>query len=287
MNSADHRNLTGQENMKNNIKLASLVAVVFLVGMGNFAGAAEESDEYRRMDPRDPMSRINEKKAQREDRINEKVCNKIDDMSSRLENKLTGDGGQVKEKMENKLKEMKDNRTSRDTELENRRNMRDENRSNFYEELEAKVGDDAVKKAAVEKFKTTVEEAIKTRRAAIDQAREIMNKGIDESIGKRESSMDALRVEFKNKVMTKISEAKNSCDDDMSADELKRVMTQLKNDIKSVREEYKNKVTEVKKVQETIQALRDTRKESVKLAIENFKTTMKTAQEELRKVMGA
>lgn len=264
--------------MKNNIKFLGLVAVAVLLGVSiNNAQAIGQSKN----------DSIDEKKAAIEDKKIEKICIRLDDAISRLEGKIKDDGTKLRERSEDRVREMTETQTAKNNELEQRRVIRDENREKFFAELENQAGEDADKKAAVKKFKSAVELAIKTRREAIDKAKEDMNNGIEAAIQTRTSSSIALRNEFEKNLEAAIAKAKNSCSDEASADDLKSVLAQLKDDIKSSRDAYKLKVNEMKKVQSTIQALRETRKSEVKLAIENFKAAMKLAQEELRKTMGS
>ena len=266
--------------MKNKMKLLGLTMMITFLTFVAIGAQAISLDK---------KNDIEERKSAVEERRNEKVCSRIDDVLTRLEKKIGKKNGEdkLKERVQIRTKEMEENRAKRDADLSERREVRDQNRDVFYDELEAKAGEDSAKKAAVEKFKTAVETAIKTRREAIDSAKKTMNAGIDRAIATRETSVETFRNEFRSSVETAIDKAKSSCENGASGEELKSVMTQLKNDIKTARENYKAKVSEVKKVQESIQTLREVRKESVKLAIENFKTTMKAAQEELRKAMGA
>ncbi|HBI17411.1 MAG TPA: hypothetical protein DDY52_04700 [Candidatus Moranbacteria bacterium] len=272
--------LFNYKTMKNKMKLLGLtmmITVLTFVAIGAQAISLDKKTD------------IEERKSAVEERRNEKVCSRIDDVLTRLEKKIGKKNGEdkLKERVQIRTKEMEENRAKRDADLSERREVRDQNRDVFYDKLKAKAGEDSAKKAAVEKFKTAVETAIKTRREAIDSAKKTMNAGIDRAIATRETSVETFRNEFRSSVETAIDKAKSSCENGASGEELKSVMTQLKNDIKTARENYKAKVSEVKKVQESIQTLREVRKESVKLAIENFKTTMKAAQEELRKAMGA
>lgn len=271
-------NLAGQKNMRNNIKFVTLSAIA--LAMLTFMNDAQAVNQNM-------SDKIDEKKAAIEDKKVEKICERIENVVGRLENRIGGDGNQVRERVQSRIQEMEENRINMDAELESRRANRDQNREEFYNELTLKAGDDADKKLAVEKFKTTVEEAIKVRREAIDQARKNMNTGIDSAIDSRESSVEALRNEFKNNVEVAVSKAKNSCNDDASSEELKNVLSQLKEDIKSYKESYKAKISENKKVQSEIQSLREIRKVAVSSAIDNFKATMKNAQEELRQTMGS
>jgi len=264
--------------MKNNIKFLGLAAIAMLTGLSiNNAQAINQNK----------VDKVDERKAAIEDKKVEKMCVRLDDAISRVAGKIENDGTRLRERSEDRVREMTETQTAKNNELEQRRMMRDENREKFFTELGNQAGDDQIKKAAIEKFRNRVELAIKTRREAIDKAKDDMNKGIETAIQTRTSSTTTLRNEFEKNVEAAIAKAKNSCGDEASAEDLKNVLAQLKNDIKSARDTYKSKVDEAKKVQATVQTLRETRKAGVKLAIENFKSTMKAAQEELRKAMGA
>jgi len=230
---------------------------------------------------------IEDRKANVEEKKTEILCGRIDNIIDRLEKNIENDGVKLRERNEEKIREMKETGKSRDAESEERRIMRDEARERFYEELEEKYEGDAAKKEAVETFRNRVEEAIRIRRESIDGAKDAMNAGIEIEVRNRETKMETLRKEFEGKIQTAINIANNSCGTDTTNDELKNVLSQLKEDVKNARDDYKSKVKEAKKVQTSIQNLREVRKASVKSAIEIFKAAMKSAQEELRTAMGA
>ncbi len=271
--------------MKRNIKIISWLALIFLAGLANNVRAVNESETVG-TNMKNLSATKDDRKSQREDKINEKICDRIASIASRLEAKIGDSGNQSKDRIKSRVKEMEESRVSRDAELDNRRNMRDEDRDNFYNKLETKAGADATKKSAVIKFKVAVEKAIEVRRTSIDQAREIMNRGIDSAISNRDKSMESLKVELKKRTNAAIATAKNSCSQDATSDDLRKVTNNLKEEIKLISKEYKSKVIENKKSQEEIQVLRDDRKLSVKNAIDKFKADMKTAQAEFRLVMG-
>lgn len=271
-----YHNLTGQEKMKSNKKFLGLAVVAILLGISLHSAQAVNQDK---------VDKIEDRKAEIEDRKVEKICVRLDAVISRLEEKIKGDNTRIRERSENRVREMKEIQATKNNELEQRRAMRDTSRENFYKELENQAGDNQEKKAAIVKFRNAVDLAIKTRRDAIDKAKEDMNKGINLAIQTRTSSTEAHRNEFEKSVEAAIAKARNACGDDASADDLKNVLAQLKSDIKSAENNYRVRANEEKKVQSAIQTLRETRKAEVKLAIENFKNAMKKAQEEFRKVM--
>lgn len=231
--------------------------------------------------------KMDDKKNQIEDKKTEALCSRIDNVVGRLEKYLDNDRIGLEERNRERVEEMKNTRASRDSELAERRETRNQSRNEFYEKLEKEAGDDSAKIATVKKFKERVELAIKTRREAIDQARENMNKGIDQAIQNRESEMKRMRSEFGAEIEKNISEVKNSCSNGVTSDELKDLLASFREDVKNSRNNYKNRIKEAKKVQSEIQKLREERKVAVKLAIENFKSSMKAAQEELRSAMGS
>lgn len=270
--------------MKNKIKLISLVTLFLAVGIFVNKADAVNVDNSEKMDEKKALRE--DKKIAREEAQSEKICGRIENAITRLEKNIGDNGLKLRERKENRTREMEQNQVSSEAELEIRRKTRDESREEFYNKIEEQSADDAVKKAAVEKFKAAVEDAIKIRRAAIDKAKDDMNSAIAQAIKNREASMESLRKEFEASVANAGNKAKGSCDDNSTNEDLKNVLTQLRSDIKLAKDEYKLKSNEAKKVQETVRKLRDDRKVAVKLAIENFKTAMKKAQEELQIAMG-
>lgn len=262
--------------MKIEIKLLGIFLAVGFLGIVSTGAQAISQDR---------ADKIEDRKAAIEDKKTEKLCDRLAKVGTRLVARLGGDEGQLKEREQNRVQEMEENRINRDAELESRRTERDQTREEFYNELMLKAGDDAAKKAAVEEFTASVEEAIKVRRAAIDQARKNMNVGIDQAIDAREANMQTLRNELKNNIEAAVDKTENACSDSATSEELKTMLDKLKADIKGIQVAHKAKVQEVKKVQTTLQALRETRKVAVETAIDNFKLTMKSAQEKLRIAM--
>lgn len=265
--------------MKKNTRIIILMTMISAGGIFfSQVRAIVPSAEDRAEKNQDKKIKIEEKKT-------DKLCVRIDNVVSRLEKYLDSDRINLRERVESRVREMEENRDGREAELAERRKSRDEARNEFYQKLDEKSAQDDTKKAAVEEFKSTVEKAVETRRLAIDNAKDIMNSGITQAIANRETNTESLRAQFKSDVDSAIAKAKNSCDEDATSDELKEVLSQLREDVKNARDTYKNKIGEEKKVQEDIGKLREERKLAVKTAIENFKATMKTAQEQLRNKM--
>ncbi|MDX9914241.1 MAG: hypothetical protein RBS77_06700, partial [Candidatus Moranbacteria bacterium] len=197
--------------MKNNIKFLSLATIAVLSGISINSAQAVGPNK---------SDTIDERKAAIEDKKVEKMCTRLDNAISRLGEKIKNEGTKLRERSEDRVKEMTETQAAKNNELEQRRMMRDESRKKFFTELEDQTGDNQEKKAAVEKFRNTVELAIRTRREAIDAAKDDMNKGIETAIQARTSTMTALRNEFEKNISSAIAKAKNSCGDDASAEDL-------------------------------------------------------------------
>ncbi|MEF3691648.1 MAG: hypothetical protein V3574_01160 [Candidatus Moraniibacteriota bacterium] len=253
------------------MKKEILIGAIFLGLVGIIWSWNAQAEEYR-------SDKIAERKIKLEEKRSEVLCGRIDEIGNRLQKRMSGINFDLKDRVENKVSEMRELARSREVDLEERRIERDEERNDFYLKLSAQAGDDQEKKEAVERFKKSVEAAVLKRRLAIDEAKSEMNLGIDEALKKRTEEMEALRFNFEKDLEKIIDEARKTCSGDLKISELKESVRARKN-------EYKNDISEVKKVQTSIQALRENRKAEVKEAIETFKSEMKTAQEKLGTAM--
>lgn len=222
--------------------------------------------------------KIAERKIKLEEKKTEVLCDRIDEIGNRLQKRMEGSNFEFKGRLENKISEMKEFARSREIDLEERRIGRDEERNSFYLKLGVQAGDNQEKKEAVEKFKKSVESAVDKRRLAIDAAKSEMNSGIAGALKEREEKIESLRLDFEKDIEKIIDEARKACEGDSKISELREAVRLRKN-------EYKEDINEVKRVQVSIRNLRESRKNKVEEAIKNFKSEMKTAQEELRIAM--
>ncbi len=231
------------------------------------------------------QERVDRAEAKRAARIKNRVCVRLDKMTERLENVIKKRKSFIDNRFNERISELQKRRNSKDEAVKERRAERDRYREKYYEELEKRAQTDEQKKA-VEKFKETIENAVKKRRTTIDQAVEDMRKGIDDAIAQRKTVVDNAANSFNNDELSALNKTKNSCNENTNNEEWKSMINVVRENIRMHRDDYKQQLKQAKKVGDVARELAKTKRETIMNAIEEFKTTVKSAQEELRKSFG-
>jgi len=133
-------------------------------------------------------------------------------------------------------------------------------------------------KAAAEKFASTMRDAIVKRRAAIESAVTIYQNDAKAVIDARQSSVANYRAEFLAAVKVALEKAKTSCNNGVDS---KVVKEQLRIDLKTARNNFKEKMKTLEKDVVKLKDLRDKAREAVKNARADFQTTFYNAKKEL------
>lgn len=185
-------------------------------------------------------------------------------------------------------------RDERDEKIDEKRSLHDENKELRFEKLEASANTDA-KKAAVAKFKTTMEAAITTRRTAIDLAITTYRKDVDAIIAKypltNPASTTASALEAAAKAA--IAKAKTECmatssDQQLILKNFQASLEKLKKDYRSTASSSANAKALANSAMKTeLKAAADKREASVKAARDAFKTVYDVAKAELRTAFGS
>ncbi len=204
-------------------------------------------------------------------------CQNIDAIAAKISSDLGNKDSRFDDRKEERSKKIYDKRTTRDVVREEKRSERDDKHDTRIEALMAKADTDA-ERAAVEKFKQTLEEATKVRREAIDVAVETFRAGVDKLIKDKFVDMDGDLEAFKEAMDEAIAQAKADC----AAD--KDPKPAFLAAVKAARDNFKTSKPEM--IKEEIKKLVDARKASVDAAVNTFKTTMKAAFEELKTAFG-
>ncbi len=226
--------------------------------------------------------RVKKAEEKRTERLKNRICARLDKMVARLKNAIDKRKSFTLKKFEERISRLQEKRNARDDALKKRREERDRYREKYYEELEKKAQTEE-QKEAVKKFKETIENAVKKRRATIDQAVADMRSGIDAAIRERQAAIKSAVVSFENDEVVALNKAKNACDENADNEDLKNTMKEVREGIKIHRNRYKEQFHKVRKVGDVAEELAKTKRETIMNAIEEFKATVKSAQEELRK----
>lgn len=204
-------------------------------------------------------------------------CQNIDAIATRITSDMNDKDGHWDGKKTDRFGKISDRRIHRDEVRGDHREMRDVKHDTRIEALMAKADTDA-ERAAVTKFETTLNNAVETRRAAIDAAVKTFRTGVDNLVNGRFGTLDTNIAAFRAAMEDAIEKAKADCAVD------KDPKPEFQAAVKAARDNFKTAKPEL--IKEEIKKLADARKVAVDAAVSAFKTTMKAAFEELKTAFG-
>jgi|GEM_PF-1900160 len=205
-------------------------------------------------------------------RSSTELCDAITQIQEKIEQRLAQKEGQLKDKQEDIENRYKERMEERETKLDQRREKWDENRQEHFAKLYEKAGNDE-QKQAVTKFVETITNAVKERREAFDQA--ILD--FQEELGAiRQNRLGVLAdavADYKQGVKDAFEKAKQDCE-----------IKTLRQDLKDVRDQYREDVKGFESQGEEIQDLIEAKKQAMNEAKDNFKEILEQALAELKAV---
>src|SRR3989344_2152650 len=270
--------------MKTAYKFSAFAAALIIAGSPLIVSAQnlKERAEERKAER---QTMIEERQANRQGLLDERqkaFCTRFIENASQISARLDERSGKIDERQDNRLKRLEEKRTKRDQLLEGKRDGGDERRVQMYAKLLEKADTDA-EKAAVEKFKTTVEAAIKTRRTAVDAAITSFRTSVENTVSGRQSGIDSVKKKFTSATNAALAEAKASCEKGTDA---KTVREEFLSDMQAAREALQSDRQASDKVVGQVKALAKTRQTSLEKAFTDFRTTLEAAQKELKAAFG-
>lgn len=160
------------------------------------------------------------------------------------------------------------------------RQAADTQRQADFTKLEAKATTGS-EQQAVQTYETTVNNAVSTRRAAYDAARQTFRSGLAADVTSRHSTVTDQSDTFQVSVNAAISTAQASCASDPSGGAAAR--TAFVASLKSAREAFEGDRSGDQKVKQQAQQLAATRDATFRSADQAFKASMQTARQTLDK----
>ncbi len=204
-------------------------------------------------------------------------CENIDAIVARITSDMNDKDGRWDGKKDARFGKISDRRVHRDEVRADHREVRDVKHDTRIEALMAKANTDA-ERAAVTKFETTLNNAVKVRREAIDAAVKTFRDGVDNLVNGKFGTLETNIAAFRAEMEDAIEQAKADCAVD------KDPKAEFMTAVKAARDNFKTAKPEL--IKEEIKKLADARKVAVDAAVNTFKTTMKTAFEELKTAFG-
>lgn len=237
-----------------------------------------------------PIKKVDDRNEKGKGQGNGAICSRIISSESQILANLTKS---VRDKSGVRKDNIFKNREEKDKKLDERRDDHDENKTLRYAKLEENAKTDA-QKAAVAKFKTTMESAINTRRTAIDLAVSTYRKDVDTIIAKYPLTNTASSTASSLEAAAKdaIANAKTACnatstDQQVILKNFQASLEKLKNDYKSAAiSAADSQAASLSAMKTELKAAAEKRDASIKSAKEAFKTVYTAAKAELRLAFG-
>ncbi len=277
--------------MNHNFKLTIFVAVftfMFIVFassvsaqmMRNNSGDTEKMP--RMLDRENDENQLNKKLTETKSPIGNlgvmNVCQNLERYRTQLTSRLQEREQVRMQRKSERGSQIGENRSERNEALLKRRNTADQNREQLYTILETKATTES-QKIALEKFRNKIEEAIRVRRSAVDSAISDFRSSVDKLVSDRDVKVTTAIEKYEEDIQKAFDTAQNSCDANLDRASIRStLMTQ----IKTSNELLKKSLREIEKVSSSIETLNKTRQSKVDNAVEEFKTTLEKAQQELR-----
>lgn len=135
---------------------------------------------------------------------------------------------------------------------------------------------------AVKTFTTTVQQALTTKRQAVDAARTTFRTGVDQAIAKREPTISNAMVVFDASVNSAISKARSDCAAGMDS---KTAKTTFHTAVKDARKKFTIDLAN-DAFKTSVGTLSQTRRQTIQNAQSPFRTTVQQAADSLNSVLG-
>ena len=207
-------------------------------------------------------------------------CAKINEITSRIDQRIAEKETKLKIKWQQRANNLESRRASRDMQRVENRASRDTSYEERYKKLEARATTES-QKQAVAVFKAASESAIIARKSAIDTAINTFKQSTDQTIASRKSAIDTAINTFKTAKMAAFEKAKADCAAGIDG---KITRETLRSSMKSAQEKFKSDRQAIEKIKDSLELVRQDKKQIFEKAISDFKLEMEKARNDLKTV---
>ena len=260
------------------IYIAAIVALAIVFPSISLAIKPEELQTRKEERQTQREEQRAENQANREEQRTEKTCAQLSAQAEQIQNRLTeriSNLAQKRTEMETKNQQQIANRIS---ELAKKRSEIDEEKALNWEKLRANAKTDE-QKAAVEKFITAMQSAIKIKRDAIDKIISDFRASLLAERNERKTENDNALATYKNAVTSLISQVKSDC---AAGKDAKTIRENFRAGMKSARDAFQANRKTAEKFQSSISPLKEKKKAELKAVIDTFQASIEAAKAELR-----
>lgn len=207
----------------------------------------------------------------------EKTCAQISTQADQIQARLTESISVLTQKRAEIDAKMKQQLDAKISELTQKRATIDSEKNLNWEKLRANAKTDE-QKAAVEKFITTVQDAIKIKRAATDNIISSFRASLATERTDRKTENDTALITYKNAIISLVSQTKTAC----TTGDAKTIRETFRTGIKSARDTFQANRKTTEKFRADVTPIKDAKKAELQTIIDTFKSSIETAKSELR-----
>jgi len=206
-------------------------------------------------------------------------CNRVSKIYSDTGKRFGNNNAKVEQKRERIEERIEGRREERDQKYEQKREKWDANRADHFAKLDERAVSDEQKEITTE-FQEAVVAAIRIRRDAVYAAIQEFRQGLDDAKIARKGSTDQAIIDFKASSEAAIEKAKAACEAGII--DPKTIQENLRNDLKTAKQEYIIARQEVEKVDTDMEALITAKREAIEEAQDAFKERLEQAKDDFK-----
>lgn len=209
-------------------------------------------------------------------------CERLPQILSKIDQRLTEKQSRLQEIRNEHWQNIAEQRNERNERLAENRQRWDENRAAHFEKILDKAKDDEQKQTVLA-FHQAVAEAISQRRQTVDQAIREFRQDFDEALASRQLLVDQKINEFLEASRSALEQAQTDCNNGL---EPRTIWQNLRDELKAARQKLNQDRQEITKLNDLIKPLTETKQGKMHQAVEAFQTTLQTAKDELKELLG-
>ena len=265
-------------NYKNNSKKAFAIFVALAILSPSFLFAAT-GDQSTIKAENQAAKQAQRAATKEENQIakTEKTCAQISTQADQIQAKLTERISQLAQKRTEMEANIQQQLATRLSELTQKRATIDSEKTLNWEKLRANAKTDE-QKAAVEKFITAVQDAIKTKRTDTDNVISSFRASLLTERTDRKTENDAALTTYKNAITALVSQTKTAC----TTGDAKTIRETFRTGIKSARDTFQSSRKTTEKFQADVTPIKNAKKAELQTIIDTFKSSIESAKSELR-----
>ena len=172
---------------------------------------------------------------------------------------------------------------ARDATLHDQRFIWDSTRDQLYVRLAKEANIDA-EKAAIAKFTAAVDAATALRRQSVDDAVSAFRTNVDAASAARRQKVNDTIAAFKQKTSEVFAKAKSDC---ASGQDPSHVRSAYAKDMKTAKDDFRFTIKALEKHDQSLRTLPAAEQSAIAAAVVHFKTSLKAAEDELRRAFVA